>query len=127
MLPNLTLTQIAALSALATALLLLPTWIVLNWGRKRKFKHAAVRHGVGEVRLEEGERFASIVSEQIEERVKEILSEQGISLDGEIDFGTAYDGSLEIWIAEKSYPSVDKIPDEKIRSAVVKAVEEFNA
>ena len=82
---------------------------------------------VADAKFEEGEKRASLVSEQIEERVKQILVSQGLALDEKIDFGTASDGSLEIWIEETAYTSVDKIPDKNVRNAVAKAVEEFNA
>lgn len=127
MFPDLTLPQVIALSALATVILLFPIMMILNRRKKRKFKPGAALEMVADAQFEEGERHASLVSEQIEERVKKILADQGSTLDGKIDFGTASDGSLEIWIEDTVYPSIDDIPDEKVRNAVAKAVEEFNA
>jgi hypothetical protein len=43
-----------------------------------------------------------------------------------VDFGTAEDGSLEIWIADKRYTNVDDIPDARVRDAISEAVEAFN-
>ena len=43
-----------------------------------------------------------------------------------VDFGTAHDGSLEIWVGEDRYTSVDSIPDERVRRAVAEAVASFN-
>lgn len=126
MFPDLSLTQAIAISALATVVLLLPIWVFLTRRKRKKFKPGAAMEMVADAQFEEGEKHASLVSEQIEERVKQILAEQGHTLDEKIDFGTASDGSLEIWIEENAYTSVDKIPDEIVRSAVAKAVEEFN-
>jgi hypothetical protein len=81
---------------------------------------------VSDAHTDQGEFKASLIGEQIEEMVRERLAEDpslaGISL----DFGTAPDGSLEIWVDGERYTSVDQIPDERIRSAVADAVAEFN-
>ena len=79
-----------------------------------------------DARLDEGERPAAIISEQIEEQVKVILEAQGKLHDRKIDFATGADGSLEIWIDDVCYKDVDQIPDEDIRAAVAKAVADFN-
>jgi hypothetical protein len=82
--------------------------------------------GVKDARLEEGERPATIISEQIEEQVRKILKAQGKMLDRQIDFATGADGSLEIWIEGVCYKEVDEIPDEDVRAAVKQAVDKFN-
>jgi hypothetical protein len=43
-----------------------------------------------------------------------------------IDFGTLPDGSLEIWWRGQSYASVEQLPDERLRSLIGEAIEEFN-
>jgi hypothetical protein len=43
-----------------------------------------------------------------------------------VDFATAHDGSLEIWIGDDRYTSVDAIPDPRVRQAVADAVAAFN-
>jgi hypothetical protein len=43
-----------------------------------------------------------------------------------LDFGTAIDGSLEIWVDGERYNSVEEIPDERIRRAIAEAVEKYN-
>lgn len=81
---------------------------------------------VADAQIEKGEFRSSIISEQIEERVKQILEEQGLSLGDKLDFGTASDGSLRIWVSDRAFDEVDHIPDSSIRDAVKKAVDEFN-
>jgi hypothetical protein len=44
----------------------------------------------------------------------------------QVDFGTAHDGSLEIWIGDQRYTSVEALPDPRIRQAVADAVAAFN-
>ena len=116
--------------AIMTAAILLFLFIVWNLivrsRRSRVFKSGEALKKVKDARLEKGERPATIISEQIEEQVREILKAQGKMLDQEIDFATGADGSLEIWIEGVCYNEVDEIPDEDIRAAVKQAVDEFN-
>ena len=76
--------------------------------------------------LEEGEEQASPISEKIEEMVRKRLAEFSDLADQVVDFGTAEDGSLEIWIADKRYASADDIPDVRVRDAISEAVKDFN-
>ena len=76
--------------------------------------------------LEKGEEQASLISEQIEEMVRKRLAEYPDLAEQVVDFGTAEDGSLEIWIADKLYASADDIPDVRVRDAISEAVKEFN-
>jgi len=73
----------------------------------------------------EGERLAAASSEAIEELANQALAKAGLT-GLRVDFGTAHDGSLEIWIGEDRYTSVDSIPDERVRRAVAEAVASFN-
>ena len=72
------------------------------------------------------EHQAAPASEAIEELVNRKLA--GIpGLGGtRIDFGSAADGSLEIWIGDQRYTSIDEIPDQRIQQAVREAVASFN-
>ena len=116
--------------AIMTAAVLLFLFIVWNLivrsRRSRGFKSGEALEQLMDARLEEGERPATIISEQIEEQVREILKAQGKMLDRQIDFATGADGSLEIWIEGVCYKEVDDITDEDIRAAVKQAVAEFN-
>ncbi len=76
--------------------------------------------------LDKGEEQASPISEQIEEMVRKQLAAFPDLAKQVVDFGSAADGSLEIWIADKRYTSVDDIPDARVREAISEAVKEFN-
>jgi len=73
----------------------------------------------------EGERLAAASSEAIEELANQALAKAGVT-GLRVDFGTAHDGSLEIWVGEDRYTSVDSIPDERVRRVVSEAVASFN-
>jgi hypothetical protein len=77
-------------------------------------------------RVEEGERRASIVSEQIEEAVRTRMARDPSLAHRRIDFATAADGGLEIWLDEVAYKSVSEIPDPRVRQIVEDAVAGFN-
>jgi hypothetical protein len=81
---------------------------------------------LSDVVLEEGEEQASPISEQIEGMVQIRLAEYPDLAGQVVDFGSAADGSLEIWIADKRYTNVDDIPDARVRDAISEAVETFN-
>lgn len=72
-----------------------------------------------------GERLASASSEAIEELVNQALAKAGVT-GVRVDFATAHDGSLEIWIGDDRYTSVEAIPDPRVRQAVADAVTAFN-
>jgi hypothetical protein len=76
--------------------------------------------------LDKGEAQASPISEQIEGMVQKRLAAYPDLAEQMVDFGSAADGSLEIWIADKRYISVDDIPDARVREAIAEAVKEFN-
>jgi hypothetical protein len=81
---------------------------------------------VGEGHSEDGERLASPVSEQIEEAAQRKLAGYPDLAGKRLDFGTAGDGSLEIWFDDVRYESVDQIPDARVREALAEAVKSFN-
>ncbi len=115
----------AAVTALTLLVVFLAWEMLVRRGRKRKRPVDPVA-GLDEARLEAGERKASPIAEAIEERVKAILAGKGEAALVGVDFGTASDGSLEIWVGKERYTKVDEIPDERLRDAIRQAVEEFN-
>jgi hypothetical protein len=44
----------------------------------------------------------------------------------DLDFGTAIDDSLNIWVDGERYQAIEDIPDARIRKAIVDAVNAFN-
>jgi len=81
---------------------------------------------LGQARVEPGERAATLVAEQIEELVRRRLAQDASMANLALDFATAADGSLEIWVGGVLYRSSEEIPDERVRKAIAEAVEEFN-
>ncbi|CAG1011181.1 hypothetical protein ANAEL_04108 [Anaerolineales bacterium] len=75
---------------------------------------------------DEGERIASPFAEQIEDILRAKLDSDPFNK-FEIDFGSARDGSLEIWVNGKMYASVDEIPDEGLKKAFREAVEKWES
>jgi hypothetical protein len=74
----------------------------------------------------EEEHQAAAASEAIEELVNLKLATIPDLAGTRIDFGSAADGSLEMWIGDQRYTSIDEIPDQRIRQAVREAVASFN-
>lgn len=81
---------------------------------------------VSQARIEGDEKPASLISEQIEEMVRTELAQYPDLSGAQLDFGTAPDGALEIWFDGQQYASADLVPDERVRSAITRAVETFN-
>jgi hypothetical protein len=73
-----------------------------------------------------GERLASSISEEIEELVHARMRANPALKDLKVDFGTAMDGTLEIWLGDERFLDLDEIPDERIRSIIQEAVEAYN-
>ena len=122
-----TVLGVAALAALACLIVAL-VWTVLRrrGGTATLGERVEAVEVVGEVRSENGERLASPVSEQIEEAAQRKLAGYPDLAGKRLDFGTAGDGSLEIWFDDVRYGSVDQIPDARVREAVAEAVASYN-
>lgn len=72
------------------------------------------------------ERQAAAASEAIEDLVNQRLAAIPGLATTRVDFGTLPDGSLEIWVGDERYTSVEDIRDQRIRQAVAEAVASFN-
>ncbi len=112
--------------------ILLVVWALRSRAKTREIEQqeaetmASRMSDVSDARYLAGERQASLVSEQIEEMVKKELDQFPDLAETKIDFGTAADGSLEIWVEDQKYTDVNTIPDQRIRKAVSDAVTRFN-
>jgi hypothetical protein len=103
---------------------LIAIWLVIS--RRGAVREAAPQPGAKKPLGREGERLASASSEAIEEIVNQRLAGIPGLAETRVDFGTAADGSLEIWIGWERYASVEEIPDARIRDAVREAVSTYN-
>jgi hypothetical protein len=72
------------------------------------------------------DRPSSMATEQIEDLARAKLAAYPDLALTEFDFGTAPDGSLQIWVNGSQYNAVKDIPDVRIREAIEQAVAEFN-
>ena len=75
---------------------------------------------------DKGENVAAPFAEQIEDILRHQLSADPKLSSYDVDLGTGADGGLVIGIGDKSYPSIDQIPDERLRSAIQRAVDTYN-
>ncbi len=72
------------------------------------------------------ERVPAPTAAQIEELVRPKLAKYSDLRRVKIEFGTALDGSLEVWLGPSRYDSVDEVPDQRLRKAIQEAVAELN-
>ncbi len=120
---------------LLAALLMGIVILVLIWAKVVRRRTAEIEAGevppeslsaVSEAKFEADELPASLVSEQIEEMVKQRLASYPDLADVKLDFATGPDESLVIWVNDQSYADIDRIPDDHMRAAISEAVETFN-
>ena len=106
---------------------LIAAGLLLTWRR------SSVRPAIG-VAAPDRARPISIGDElqaaPISEAVEDLVNRRLASLPGlagtRVDFGTAADGSLEIWVGDQRYTSVEEIGDLRVRQAVQDAVASYN-
>ncbi len=111
-------------------ILLLVIWAIVIRRRTKEIDEGELPleslEAVSDAKIEPNEQAASLVSEQIEEMVKQRLASYPDLADVKLDFATAPDESLVVWVNDQSYSDIDQIPDDRIRSAISEAVEAFN-
>lgn len=75
---------------------------------------------------DEGEHLAAPFAEQIEDVLRAKLEGDPVLKSFDVDFGTAADGTLEIWVNGAKFESLDKLPDEHLKQVFRQAVKEWN-
>ena len=76
---------------------------------------------------DEGEQLASPFAEQIEDVLRAKIANDPQLKSVNIDFGTASDGGLDIWVNGTKYSGVANIPDERLKQALLEAVKDWNS
>lgn len=76
---------------------------------------------------DEGEQLAAPFAEQIEDVLRAKAASDPYLKSFDIDFGTAPDGGLEIWVNGTKYDGVANVPDEKLKQALLAAVKDWNS
>jgi hypothetical protein len=71
---------------------------------------------------DKGERMASAFVEQIEDVLRARLQEDSLLAAMDVDFGTAPDGRLEVWVDGERYVDIDLIPNAHLREVIRQAV-----
>lgn len=103
---------------------LLAIWLVVS--RRGAVRSADLRHAAAERAPASDDLPSAPASEAIEDLVKQRLKKIPGLANTPVDFATAPDGSLSIWIGSDRYASVEEIRDPRIREAVREAVAGFN-
>jgi hypothetical protein len=108
--------------------MLIAVGIVLGYNRIRQGgrRTNGVKQRAGQGTGSANERQASAPAEFIQAIVRREMSADPALAGRSIDFGTAPDGSLEIWLDDRSYSGVDQIPDVRLREIITRAADEFN-
>jgi hypothetical protein len=101
-----------------------PEWMKSTPPKETMAASRADDEGVTLYDHDAGERLAAPFAEQIEDILRAKLDSDPFNK-FEIDFGSAKDGSLEIWVNGKMYPSVDELPDEGLKQAFREAVKKW--
>ena len=76
---------------------------------------------------DEGEKLAAPFAEQIEDVLRAKVESDPYLKSFNIDFGTAPDGGLEIWVNGEKYEGVANLPDEQLKKTFLQVVKEWNS
>ena len=83
--------------------------------------------GVTLYNFDEGEKVAAPFAEQIEDVLRAKVDSDPYLKSFNVDFGTAADGGLEIWVNGEKYEGVANLPDEKLKQSLLDAVKDWNS
>jgi hypothetical protein len=72
-----------------------------------------------------GEKIAPAFAEQIEDVLQARLQADPALAHYKVDFGTATDGGLEIWIDGKSFTDIATIPDTRLRETIQQTIAQW--
>jgi hypothetical protein len=76
---------------------------------------------------DEGEKVAAPFAEQIEDILRAKAKSDPYLQSLDIDFGTAADGGLEIWVNGVKYDGVASLTDEKLKETLLQVVKDWNS
>jgi hypothetical protein len=76
---------------------------------------------------DEGEKVAAPFAEQIEDILRAKAENDPYLKSLNIDFGTAADGGLEIWVNGTKYDGVASLTDEKLKETLLQVVKDWNS
>jgi hypothetical protein len=102
-----------------------PEWMRSNPPKETIAATKAKGQGIGLYDREEGEQLASPFAEQIEDIVRAELAKDPELAALKVDFGTAKDGGLEIWVDGESYTDLEALPNKRLRDAIRRASQKW--
>jgi hypothetical protein len=103
-----------------------PEWMRSTPPRETLAATQADGEGVTLYDHDAGEKLAAPFAEQIEDILQNLIEADPQLKKYKLDFGTASDGGLEIWVDGKPYRAIKDIPEEPIRAAIQKAIDIYN-
>ncbi len=99
-----------------------PDWMRQNPPAETVAATLADGKGVQVFDHDEGERLAAPFAEQIEDIIQARLTEHPELSKYKLDFGTAPEGGLEIYVNGERYLAVDELPEDGLRALVKEAI-----
>jgi hypothetical protein len=102
-----------------------PDWLSTNPPAETVAATQADGEGVTLFDQDAGEKIAPPFAEQIEDVLQARLQADPALAHYKVDFGTAPDGSLEIWVDGKSFVDIAAIPDTHLRETIQQAIAQW--
>lgn len=102
-----------------------PDWLNTTPPAETAAATRAEGKGVALYDQDRGERIAPAFAEQIEDVLQARLRADPALANYQVDFGTAPDGGLEIWIDGKSFADINAIPDTRLREAIRQTITQW--
>lgn len=103
-----------------------PEWMRSTPPRETLAATQADGEGITLFDEDSGEKLAAPFAEQIEDILQNLMESDPQLKKFKVDFGTAPDGGLEVWVDGKPYREIKDIPEEAIRAAIQKAVDIYS-
>lgn len=75
---------------------------------------------------DEGEKLAAPFTEQIEDIFRAKIEADPDLNHFQVDLGSAPDGTLEIWVNDRKYTSVNDLPDDRLKRVFRESVTQWN-
>lgn len=103
-----------------------PEWMRQNPPAETVAATLADEEGVQVFDHDEGEKLAAPFAEQIEDILQARLAEHPELGKYKLDFGSAPDGGLEIYVDDQKFSAIDDLPDEALKALVREAIEAWH-
>jgi hypothetical protein len=103
-----------------------PKWMNTTPPSETMAATQAEGEGITLYNYDKEENVAAPFAEQIEDILRHQLGTDPKLSSYDVDLGTGTDGGLVISVGDKSYTSIEQIPDERLRAAIQQAVATYN-